>query len=148
MQAVSRDTTGGASVGAEGGAVIIHRYYDPDTGRYLTPDPLAVVLPDHRDLVFGYSYANPLRYTDHTGLHPVPGNTEFEDGCEVHLAPSMEFWFDNTNCNGDAYKACRDAFPEHVSDDLDASCTTGPPPLRSDKSFATCKFCVVDVCSR
>jgi RHS repeat-associated protein len=41
-----------------------HRYYDPDTGRYLTPDPLGLdPAPNHHGYV-----ANPLAYLDPLGL--------------------------------------------------------------------------------
>ncbi|MBC7414694.1 MAG: DUF2235 domain-containing protein, partial [Herminiimonas sp.] len=42
-----------------------HRYYDPATGRYLTPDPLGL-----RGGINSYAYAanNPLKYVDPSGL--------------------------------------------------------------------------------
>lgn len=42
-----------------------HRYYDPDQGRYLSPDPLGLrggINP------YGYAAGNPLRYVDPQGL--------------------------------------------------------------------------------
>ena len=68
----------------------MHRYYDPNTGRYITPDPIAVgqlngsafgVEPIQigpgtvassfdpaDDLLFGYAANNPIGYTDPMGL--------------------------------------------------------------------------------
>ena len=42
-----------------------HRYYDPDTGRYVSPDPLGL-----RGGINSYAYAggNPLRFIDPSGL--------------------------------------------------------------------------------
>jgi len=48
----------------------MHRYYDPDTGRYLTPDPIGLeggINP------FVYSYNNPVNYIDPYGLWTVSG---------------------------------------------------------------------------
>jgi RHS repeat-associated protein len=42
-----------------------HRYYDPDTGRYLSPDPLGIAGGAHAYL---YAAANPLRNVDPSGL--------------------------------------------------------------------------------
>ena len=43
----------------------LHRYYDPDRGQYLTPDPLGT--PDGPD-PYRYVRHNPLRYIDPQGL--------------------------------------------------------------------------------
>jgi RHS repeat-associated protein len=64
----------------DGGCVVFHRYYDPDTGRYLQPDPTA--MQDLTKLVqigkgsgtpfaegiYAYAANNPLLATDPTGL--------------------------------------------------------------------------------
>ena len=47
-----------------------HRYYDPQAGRYLSPDPIG--LAGGRNS-FGYANQNPGRFTDSTGL--TPGTT-------------------------------------------------------------------------
>lgn len=42
-----------------------HRYYDPDTGRYLTPDPIGLAGGIN---LYSYSYQNPVNYIDPLGL--------------------------------------------------------------------------------
>jgi len=46
-------------------ADIIHRYYDPNTGRYLTPDPLGV---ESDPSLYSFAAGNPLRFVDAFGL--------------------------------------------------------------------------------
>ncbi|MCP4723101.1 MAG: hypothetical protein GY860_26920 [Desulfobacteraceae bacterium] len=51
-----------------------HRYYDPDTGRYLTPDPIGLAGGINP---FVYAMGNPVNAIDPLGLSswfPVPGN--------------------------------------------------------------------------
>ncbi len=43
----------------------MHRYYDPDTGRYLTPDPIGLAGGINP---FAYSNNNPINYIDPYGL--------------------------------------------------------------------------------
>ena len=51
-----------------------HRYYNPDNGRYLTPDPVKLA-----GGVNGYLYVpNPTGWVDPLGLNACPG----EDGCK------------------------------------------------------------------
>jgi len=42
-----------------------HRYYDPATGRYLTPDPIGLAGGMN---LYSYSYQNPINYIDPYGL--------------------------------------------------------------------------------
>jgi RHS repeat-associated protein len=44
-----------------------HRYYDPATGRYLTPDPIGL---EGGMNLYSYSYQNPVNYVDPFGLAP------------------------------------------------------------------------------
>ena len=44
-----------------------HRYYDPQTGRYITPDPIGLAGGVN---LFAYSYNNPLNLIDPWGLYP------------------------------------------------------------------------------
>ena len=44
-----------------------HRYYDPSTGRYLTPDPIGL---DGGINLYSYSFQNPVNYIDPFGLNP------------------------------------------------------------------------------
>ncbi|MFH2059315.1 MAG: RHS repeat-associated core domain-containing protein, partial [Pseudomonadota bacterium] len=57
-----------------------HRYYDPDTGRYLTPDPIGLSVGINP---FVYSENNPVSFIDPEGLkvlvgqHPAFINSKF-----------------------------------------------------------------------
>ncbi|MGQ3171932.1 MAG: RHS repeat-associated core domain-containing protein, partial [Methylophilus sp.] len=56
-----------------------HRFYDPDTGRYLTPDPIGLRGGDN---AFGYAGGDPLGAVDPWGLYSVSvsGITTFHTG--------------------------------------------------------------------
>lgn len=45
-----------------------NRYYDPETGRYISSDPIGLSGGIN---TFGYAYANPVMYTDFSGLNPA-----------------------------------------------------------------------------
>jgi RHS repeat-associated protein len=71
-----------------------HRYYNPATGRYLTPDPLGT--PDGPN-PYTYVRDNPLRYVDPSGLilfafdgtnnsNPPPGVDDFSNVYKFFLA--------------------------------------------------------------
>ena len=46
-----------------------HRYYDPETGRYLTPDPIGLAGGINPLL---YAEANPINFIDPLGLQTIP----------------------------------------------------------------------------
>lgn len=54
-----------------------HRYYDPQTGRYVTSDPIGLA---GGISTYAYVRNNPLHYTDPSGLNPVAGAIE---GAEI-----------------------------------------------------------------
>lgn len=47
-----------------------HRYYDPQTGRYITSDPIGLRGGIN---TYGYAYQNPVFYADANGLNPGAG---------------------------------------------------------------------------
>ncbi|WP_168734313.1 DUF6531 domain-containing protein [Pseudothauera nasutitermitis] len=47
----------------------VHRYYDPHSGRYLTPDPLGL---DGGPNLYAYALSAPLSHIDPLGLEPDP----------------------------------------------------------------------------
>ena len=105
-----------------------NRYYAPELGRYLQPDPIGLRGGPH---LYGYVVSNPLRYTDPRGLDNVgcdeippllqtPGLLQCcaaHDYCyDVHHCPSSS-WVDPgsscdpagcTRCNFDALRCGRD----------------------------------------
>ncbi|WP_236238709.1 RHS repeat domain-containing protein, partial [Pseudomonas rhodesiae] len=60
-----------------------HRYYNPDTGRYLTPDPVKLA-----GGINGYRYVpNPTGWVDPLGLSPCPG----DDKCKPNSNAENSF---------------------------------------------------------
>ncbi|TWC70046.1 RHS repeat-associated protein [Pseudomonas sp. SJZ103] len=56
-----------------------HRYYNPDVGRYLTPDPVKLA-----GGINAYQYVpNPTRWVDPLGLSTCPGNNECKPSLSV-----------------------------------------------------------------
>ncbi|WP_278406917.1 RHS repeat-associated core domain-containing protein, partial [Pseudomonas rhodesiae] len=56
-----------------------HRYYNPDIGRYLTPDPVKLA-----GGINGYRYVpNPTGWVDPLGLSTCPGNNECKPSLSV-----------------------------------------------------------------
>jgi RHS repeat-associated protein len=47
-----------------------HRYYDPQTGRYLTPDPIGLAGGIN---LFSYTLQNPINFMDTEGLETIKG---------------------------------------------------------------------------
>ena len=70
-----------------------HRYYDPTTGRYLTPDPLG--MPDGPNSYI-YVRGNPLRYVDPAGLilfaFDGTGNTNDEEWLSKNGSSLSNVW--------------------------------------------------------
>jgi RHS repeat-associated protein len=62
------------------------RYYDPETGAFLSREPLER-LPGWMGNPLGYAGANPGRYLDPTGLVPVDGDRPVAD-CQVGYCTS------------------------------------------------------------
>ncbi len=51
-----------------------HRYYDPNIGRYITPDPLGLAAGMN---IYGYVGGNPASYVDPDGLKPTTKTEKF-----------------------------------------------------------------------
>jgi RHS repeat-associated protein len=45
-----------------------HRYYSPDLGRYLQPDPITVAVPGWSQPTYAYAFNSPFVFRDPTGL--------------------------------------------------------------------------------
>ena len=60
-----------------------HRYYDPETGRYLTPDPIGLAGGINP---FLYAEANPVSYIDPEGLNALLINPAISSGFGVGAA--------------------------------------------------------------
>ncbi|WP_207254700.1 MULTISPECIES: RHS repeat-associated core domain-containing protein, partial [unclassified Pseudomonas] len=79
-----------------------HRYYNPDIGRYLTPDPVKLA-----GGINGYRYVpNPTGWVDPLGLNPnCPGQGKNNQTCAVHTDPNVP----NLSRRGAFREAKRDA---------------------------------------
>ena len=55
------------------------RYYDPETGTFVSREPMAVS-PSWMGNPFGYGAGNPARYSDPTGLYPIDGSDGWAAG--------------------------------------------------------------------
>jgi RHS repeat-associated protein len=91
-----------------------HRYYNPDIGRYLTPDPVKLA-----GGINGYRYVpNPTGWVDPLGLATCPGGDACKPDAEV-VAPTKEATVNKgeprqpTNSTEYLYRG-DDKHPEHV----------------------------------
>ena len=85
------------------------RYYDPETGTFVSREPMAVS-PSWTGNPTSYAGANPARYTDPTGLFPVDesGCALTDAGCQARTKAEAD---ENSVCNGLYYyqwQFCRD----------------------------------------
>jgi RHS repeat-associated protein len=76
-----------------------HRFYDPDNGRYLTPDPIGL---NGGANAYSYADGNPASKTDPTGLYSISRNgittfhTQFAD-LPTFRIPMLIGWEDYSN---------------------------------------------------
>lgn len=81
----------------------LHRYYNPITGRYLTPDPLGAGGSDDTNL-YRYATNNPAFFTDPKGLAPYIGGGAFGGiPCMGTCMPSHGISFSVTNLASTAF---------------------------------------------
>jgi RHS repeat-associated protein len=89
---------GGGYTDETGLVYLIHRYYDPQTGQFLSVDPLQSLT------AAGYSYAgdNPLMATDPTGMYLAPGPDSSEQAWEraASLESTLSAWQQGITCGG------------------------------------------------
>jgi len=76
-----------------------HRYYEPETGRYLTPDPIGLSGGNN---AYGYAGGDPLGFVDPWGLYSVSagGTTTFHTGLAdlpTFSIPTPTGWEDYSN---------------------------------------------------
>jgi RHS repeat-associated protein len=65
------------------------RYYSPQLGRFISPDPLAIHGLGGDLNPYEYAYGNPIANTDPDGLNPLGGGCDGPQGCGP--APSNEW---------------------------------------------------------
>jgi RHS repeat-associated protein len=77
-----------------------HRYYQPRSGRYVTPDPIGIKGGIN---LFAYAKENPLKFTDPFGLWIYKGYCRFISGGEGIGAGQLRcrVW---TECRSDGYR--------------------------------------------
>ena len=82
-----------------------HRYYDPDTGRYLTPDPIGL---EGGINLFVYTFNNPINRIDPTGLDSpgcdvVGGFDFFSTPCMLECCALHDECYDKYQCSASSW---------------------------------------------
>jgi len=84
------------------------RYMDPDTGRFLSRDPMSGV-PDWVESGYGYAADSPCSLTDPTGASVAPGPNSNQCG---DLWASIVSWIDHLNKKKSDYRNDARSLPE------------------------------------
>ncbi len=80
---------------AEVGLVYMHaRYYSPQLGRFVSPDPLTIHSAKGDLNPYAYARGNPFRFADPSGLAPTPDTPENPMGYEQSF---LNGWIGNTS---------------------------------------------------
>ncbi|WP_232537425.1 RHS repeat-associated core domain-containing protein [Cystobacter fuscus] len=105
-----------------------NRYYDPSIGRYLQPEPMAVV--DSlmvRSPTYGYAKSNPINWTDPTGNYTVDDPTKCSNWKAAEWLAQK--WAGCAGTSGDKNCKCQEALAKcNGGCDICAILATGTGP--------------------
>lgn len=120
------------------------RYYDPNLGRFLSPDPQIVVREDGIRSATTYAINNPARYLDVSGGVATEDSDPWSYGGLLGEEQCQQFIHATTySCHQfDIYNFCRNRHLDMQAEHLNATCTE-----EIDIATVVCVFCRNEVCT-